>query len=327
MTSPSRFYTVGGTLMPESPSYITRKADQDLYDSVTAGDLCHVLTSRQMGKSSLMIRTAQRLRADGFLVADVDLTEIGTASGGATVEPWCYGLADEIHGRLHLDADLDNWWEQQSRLAPIQRLGRFLRELVLGQTNQRVVIFLDEIDSTINLDFKDDFFATIRACHNNRARDSEYKRLTFVLLGVARADELIVDSSRTPFNVGHHITLTDFTFDEARPLMAGLDGGDETSEQTLKRVLHWTGGHPYLTQKICELATQEPGVSSGMDIDRIVRDNFLAPGADRKDYNLSFVRNRLSRPNADTNRALKVYGQILRDKQIADDVTSSVIMN
>ena len=52
------FFVVGGTLRRDAPSYLSRAADQNLYKFLQAGEFCYVLTARQMGKSSLMVRTA-----------------------------------------------------------------------------------------------------------------------------------------------------------------------------------------------------------------------------------------------------------------------------
>ncbi|MGL4375269.1 MAG: AAA-like domain-containing protein, partial [Microcoleaceae cyanobacterium] len=61
----SNYYQVGGSLAANSPTYITRKADEDLYQALKRGEFCYVLNSRQMGKSSLRVRTMQRLQAEG----------------------------------------------------------------------------------------------------------------------------------------------------------------------------------------------------------------------------------------------------------------------
>src|SRR5205085_6477025 len=126
---------------------------------------------------------------------------------------------------------------------------------------RRLVICIDEIDSVRSLPFStDEFFAAIRECYNRRSVDAEYNRLTFCLLGVATPADLITDPRTTPFNIGRRIELTDFTEAEAAPLALGftyvLDGErvfhqSAEAEALLKRVLYWTGGHPYLTQRLC----------------------------------------------------------------------------
>jgi hypothetical protein len=257
------FYETQGTLPSDAPSYVERKADQELYDGLLQGEFCYVLTSRQMGKSSLMVRTAQKLRERGCRVVLLDLTAIGV---NLTAEQWYDGLIVKIGRQLRLENQLEDFWLDHERIGPAQRLFMGLREVVLPQLDRlpglpagdvpastpggsRLVIFIDEIDTVRGLPFvTDEFFAAIREWYNERVAEPACHRLTFGLLGVALPSDLIHDPAATPFNIGRRIELADFTPEEAASLARGLRHPAPTAQGLLQRVLEWTHGHPYLTQ-------------------------------------------------------------------------------
>src|SRR2546427_431260 len=131
------------------------------------------------------------------------------------------------------------------------------RDLHEALLRGRVVLFLDETEAVRALPFPTaEFFAAIRECYNRRAQDPEFDRLTFCLLGVATPSDLIQDTRTTPFNIGRRIELTDFTEGEAASLAQGLGREEKVGAALLKRILYWTGGHPYLTQRLCQAVAE-----------------------------------------------------------------------
>ena len=71
-------YQVGGSLPPTAKSYVKRQADDLLYQALQQRELCYVLTARQMGKSSLRVRTMHRLQQAGIHCGVLDMTLLGT---------------------------------------------------------------------------------------------------------------------------------------------------------------------------------------------------------------------------------------------------------
>src|SRR5262245_50846170 len=107
--SEADFYQTGGSLAHDAPSYVAREADRQLLDALQRGEFCYILTSRQMGKSSLMVHTTQRLREQGVHVVVMDLTAIGE---NLSAEQWYLGLLGVTGRRLGLEEELERfWWE------------------------------------------------------------------------------------------------------------------------------------------------------------------------------------------------------------------------
>lgn len=319
----ANFYVTGGTLRRDAACYVRRQADEDLFQGLINGAYCHVLTSRQMGKSSLMVHTAARLRELGFGVAILDLTAIGF---NLTIEQWYGGLLSQIGAQLQLEDELIDFWAQRTMLSPLQAWMRAIRDIVLPHYFDRVIIFVDEIDAVHNLPFStDEFFAGIRNFYNGRTDDEELEKLTFCLLGVAAPADLIRETRTTPFNIGRRIELTDFTEAEAEVLAQGLSQNPAGRRQALSRVLDWTGGHPYLTQKLCLHLASTPDTISALNVDRACAELFLSHRALERDANLTFVRERLLHSEADPGALLDLYQQIRQGKQVVDDETNPLV--
>jgi hypothetical protein len=316
-TRTADYFKAGGTLHLSSPSYVKRPADDELFRKALAGQFCYVLTSRQRGKSSLMIRTAERLREAGVQTSIVDLSGLGTQ---VTQEQWYLGMIARIVNDLRLPTDAEQWWRKRRGVGPIQRFTDFLHDVVLERVAGRVVIFLDEIDSTLKLDFTDDFFAAIRVMYNARASNPEYDRLTFVLLGVATPTDLVKDRKRTPFNIGQRIELPELRRSDAAPLEAGLDQRfPRRGSAILDRIFHWTSGHPYLTQRICLEVTEAPqGAMSDAQIDAIVDRLFLSEDARKKENNLNYVDSAI-RAIKDRRPLMKLYRRVFDGERVAED--------
>ena len=325
-----KFYITGGTLPPAAESYVVRRADAELLEGLREGEFCYVLDTRQMGKSSLMVRTAQRLREEGRRVAVLDLTALGQ---NLTVEQWYSGLLGRTASQTGRTAEMMVFWKEHKELGPMQRFLEALRQVLLtplpgADAVADLVLFVDEIDAVRILPFSaDEFFAGIRECYNRRPQDPAFERLTFCLLGVAAPTDLVRDTRISPFNIGRRIELRDFKSDETEALTKGLTDSESRARRLIRRVFFWTNGHPYMTQRLCRsvaerLASKEKPTSARFDdaiVDDLCRDLFLTHAAQETDDNLAFVRNRLLHGEADVGTLLDFYLTIRQGKRVRDD--------
>jgi WD40 repeat protein len=309
------FYKVGGTLPTNSPSYVIRTADAELFNFLKQGEYCYVFNSRQMGKSSIKDQTQYKLKKEGFFCIDIDLQGIGTQ---VTQQEWyvsfIYNLLNAISLEQQIEIDLGSWIESRSYLSPSQLLNNFVSHELLTSVHKKIVIFIDEIDCSFSLPFRDNFFALIRFFYNQRNQNINYQRLTFCLLGVATPGDLIKNPVESPFNIGKAVELNGFEFHESLVLAEGLKGLASNQNETLKQVLYWTGGQPFLTQTVCDLLVKSDiKVSEGKEqgtIQQFVHSQIINNYHDYQHFDQ--IKTRLIANENRVGKLLEIYQYILK---------------
>ncbi|MGB6296435.1 MAG: AAA-like domain-containing protein, partial [Rivularia sp. (in: cyanobacteria)] len=324
-------YQLGGSLPEEAPSYVVRKADFDFYQGLKEGMLCYVLNSRQMGKSSLRVKTMAKLKREGFACVAFDMTEL--CVNQVTENEFYSGFVSHLASELNLDIDLQDWWYEHNFIQPCLRLSKFVEEVLL-QLPQDIVIFIDEIDSLLNFSFKDDFMAFIRSCYHKRIEKRSLNRLTFALLGTATLEELFQDKNYindTYFQIQHRaIELTGFQLHEVEPLQTPLIKVAENPSAVMQEILSWTGGQPFFTQWICQLICNSGlQIAQGEEAETVswilrsrIIENWLLQDKQQHFYTIC---DRIINNKIPASRLLQLYQQVLHYGNISADDSPEVL--
>lgn len=316
---------VGGAV-PLDKIYIARRTDEIMLQSLEAGEYCNIVCPRQTGKTSAIVRVKARLTERGFRTANIDIS--GVLGTPTNPDEWFIGLLTELNRRLKLNCDVKAWWHSNSEPTANQRLLAFLRDEIIERHGERFVVFLDEIDHSLNLEYSDDFFLAIRSLYNERVEFPDFRRLVFCLSGVFAPNELIKRVRTTTYNIGKTIEFEDFDFDNAdlTPFSEKLSNNSELGRALLCEVLDWTGGQPFLTASVCEKIARA-GVCSIPDVGQLIEREFVSRNESfsDKDAEIHFktIESIFMQRAKDPLAASRLFRQIVNGEKIVDVPTEA----
>jgi hypothetical protein len=244
----------GGAVKLSDKLYVEREADARLKEQLTKlGTTTTIRAPRQTGKTSLLMRGMQHARSHGQAVVFFDVQGSGRERL-ASSEMFLRGMAEAISDELALDEPLLEQAWQGTRGASV-KLQRFLEKQVLPSLDKPLVLAIDEADGLLQSNFYTDFFSLLRSWHNRRATNPEWEKFNLVLVISTEPYLLIADVNQSPFNVGLHLGLSDFTVEQVRDL--NLRHGSPVGANDLAMLMNLLQGHPYLTRRALYALTAE----------------------------------------------------------------------
>jgi len=256
----------GGAVNLQSPFYIVRAADGLALAMIARqGITLHIRGARQMGKTSLLVRVCDVAKTSGKRIAFLDC-QLFSRDDFATPDAFFSAFYQMIVFAVGLE-DRPSWSEQRANRSrsPFALCTRLMLNSVLKAIDGPITLVLDEIEVVANSDVGPEFFSMLRAWHNQRAMDSEWRRLDIVMAS-AGGFMPMASAFTSPFNVAEVIELETFTTEQVADLNARH--GSILLPSEVSQLRDFLGGHPYLVRlALYRIACGELTVEAIMDGD------------------------------------------------------------
>lgn len=293
-----------GTMDPQSAFYVERPSDAIALATIKQrGVTITIKGPRQMGKSSLLIRTIGEAIAVEKRVVFMDFQLIdrqALTNVDLFFRQFCSWLTDE----LEMDGRISDYWSMP--LGNSQRTTRYVGRYILKELKSPLVLAMDEVESIFDTDFRSDFFSMLRSWHNSRATSPLWKQLDLVLVTSTEPYQLIENLNQSPFNVGQVIELSDFTIENVNDLNQRHENPLNKAE--VERLMNLLGGHPYLVRRALYLVASKR-ISSNELFSHAVEDR--GPFGDHLRYHLFRIH--------DKPELVKGMQEVTRNKTCRDE--------
>jgi hypothetical protein len=241
------YYKTGGPLLSTSPdadAYIERESDVQARNHLRRMDYITLIEPRQQGKTSLIYRLMGDSASQDYIFAYADLTTAIRSNEADWYASICSWLLRHTPSLINNDVPTTptngHTWLH------------FLHDLAERAEKAKInlIIVLDEVGATPS-DWSTDFFSSIRSIYVQRQGFPCLRYLSFIIAGAFNPRLLIRDPNISNFNVDQRVELPDFTLEQVKQSVARLGLSERQWATVAKRIYHWTGGQPYLTQCLC----------------------------------------------------------------------------
>lgn len=261
-------FNVNGDCKPEMHYMVDLKGRlEQIKAMVDAGEYFTINRARQFGKTTTL-KALERFLEDGYLVVSIDFQTISQADFAAEelfTGAFAREILDALEGKAEISPDvreeLEEFSEGTKRRATLsvlfRCLGRWCR-----QSEKKIVLIVDEVDSTMNNQVFLDFLAMLRGCYIHRDKKPAFQ--SAILAGVHDVKNLKRKIAaegegkvNSPWNIAADFLVDmSFSIEDIEGMLREYedDYGTGMNIYEMSRILYdYTSGYPFLISKLCKL--------------------------------------------------------------------------
>jgi transcriptional regulator with XRE-family HTH domain len=222
------------------------------------GALVRIKAPREMGKTSLLLRSLHEAKRQGYHTVSLNLEQVDRSILG-DLPQFLRWLCANIARQLQLKPLLDDYWDED--LGSKISCSAYFQEYLLAQIDTALVLAIDEVNQIFeHPQVARDFLPLLRSWFEEAKTLAIWQKLRLI---VVHSTDIYVplQLTQSPFNVGLPIQLPYFGLEDVQRLAHcyGLSWSDGGEAQQLMGLV---GGHPALVHTaIYHLSSGEIGLS------------------------------------------------------------------
>ena len=232
-----------GLVPLDSHFYMARSPiETDCYETVTRlGSLIRIKAPRQMGKTSLLVRTLAHAQSQGFQTVRLSF-QTSDSQTLNSLDEFLQWFCASITEDLEMEDRLADYWKGARGI--VRRAQRYFEKYLLSELAQPLVLGLDDVDMVFEHEaIATDFFGMLRFWHEEGKSNPLWRKLHLVIVH-SKEVYIPLDINRSPFNVGVPIELRELNTAEIESLIARHQLTLTRTQQ--QQLISLVGGHPYL---------------------------------------------------------------------------------
>ncbi|MEH2239219.1 AAA-like domain-containing protein [Nostoc sp.] len=233
-----------GAVPPDSSIYVERSLiEEQVYAEIRKpGALVRIKAPREMGKTSLLLRTLDYAECQGYRTVSLNLEQTDQAIL-SDLNRFLRWLCANVTSQLQLEPKLDDYWDED--IGSKVSCSLYIKNYLLEQIDSPLVLALDEVNQIFEYpQIAKDFLPLLRSWFEEAKRSPIWQKLRLIIV---HSTEIYVplQLQQSPFNVGLPIQLTCFSPEQVQHLAQQyeLDG---IKEDEVKQLMDMVGGHPAL---------------------------------------------------------------------------------